>query len=129
MIASTDRWMPVSDESPAGTSVALRARTAVPRGEPPQPIARRSIDMRFPFVTQHRRSSLSWLGAALLVGSIATFGVAAPAHAADEPQPDPAGIATGDRTSVMDAGGNAFVVAEPPDASDPQKTKDFEDFK
>ena len=35
------------------------------------------------------------------------------ARAADEPQPDPAGIATGDRTSVMDAGGNAFVVAEP----------------
>ncbi len=85
--------------------------------------------MKFPFVTPHRRSSLSWLGAALLVGSIATFCIAAPTHAADEPQPDPAGIATGDRTSVVDAGGNAFVIAEPPDASDPQKTKDFEDFK
>ncbi len=85
--------------------------------------------MKFPFVTQHRRSSLSWLGAALLVGSVATLCVARPACAADEPQPDPAGIATGDRTSVVDAGGNAFVIAEPPDASDPQKTKDFEDFK
>ena len=29
---------------------------------------------------------------------------------ADEPQPDPAGIATGDKTSTSDAGGNSFVV-------------------
>ena len=35
--------------------------------------------------------------------------------AADEPKPDPAGVATGDRTSVYDAGGTSFVVAEPTD--------------
>ncbi|HEY3440137.1 MAG TPA: hypothetical protein VGK29_05275 [Paludibaculum sp.] len=32
-----------------------------------------------------------------------------------EPKPDPAGIATGDKTNVIDAGGNSFVVAEPED--------------
>src|SRR5262245_17012641 len=30
-----------------------------------------------------------------------------------DPSPDPAGIATGDRASVYDAGGNAFVPAQP----------------
>ena len=29
---------------------------------------------------------------------------------ADEPQPDPAGIATGDKTSTSDAGGTSFIV-------------------
>ena len=37
----------------------------------------------------------------------------------EEPKPDPAGIATGDKTTVVDAGGNAFVVAEPADKSAP----------
>src|ERR1700729_1743595 len=35
------------------------------------------------------------------------------------PQPDPAGIATGDRTSVTDAAGNPFVVPEPTDKTAP----------
>ena len=34
-------------------------------------------------------------------------------------QPDPAGIATGDKTNAVDAGGNAFVVAEPTDKAAP----------
>ena len=34
-------------------------------------------------------------------------------------QPDPAGIATGDKTNAVDAGGNAFVVPEPTDKADP----------
>lgn len=38
---------------------------------------------------------------------------------ADEPQPDPAGIATGDKTSTSDAGGNAFVVTAPTDKTAP----------
>jgi len=53
-------------------------------------------------------------------------------RADDEPKPDPAGIATGDKTSVVDAGGNAFVVAEPTDksASDyEQKKKDFDEYQ
>jgi hypothetical protein len=34
---------------------------------------------------------------------------------ADQPQPDPAGIATGDKTTTFDAGGNSYVVTEPTD--------------
>lgn len=51
---------------------------------------------------------------------------------ADDPKPDPAGIATGDKTNVVDAGGNAFVVAEPADKSAPnyaQGKKDADEFK
>ena len=50
----------------------------------------------------------------------------------DEPKPDPSGIATGDRASVFDAGGTAFVVAEPTDQKAPeyaQKKKDFDDYQ
>jgi Amt family ammonium transporter len=45
--------------------------------------------------------------------------------------PDPAGIATGDRSTVIDAAGNAFVVSEPTDKTAPdyaQKKKDYETF-
>jgi Amt family ammonium transporter len=45
--------------------------------------------------------------------------------AADEPKPDPAGTATGDRASVYDAGGTSFVVAEPADKT----ADDFADKK
>ena len=38
---------------------------------------------------------------------------------ADETKPDPAGTATGDRTSAVDAAGNPFVVPEPTDPSAP----------
>src|SRR5215831_13348853 len=57
---------------------------------------------------------------------------AAPAAAASEPKPDPAGIATGDKSSVMDAGGNSFVVSEPTDKADPEfvkKKKDFDEYQ
>src|SRR5262245_65072585 len=52
-------------------------------------------------------------------------------RADDEPKPDPAGIATGDKTSVYDAGGTAFVVTEPTEktaADYVQKKKDFDDY-
>jgi hypothetical protein len=44
---------------------------------------------------------------------------------ADDPQPDPAGIATGDKTTTYDASGTSFVVSEPTDksAADYDKTK------
>ena len=54
----------------------------------------------------------------------------APAAAAQ--QADPAGIATGDKTNAVDAGGNAFVVAEPTDKADPDyaaKKKAFDEFQ
>jgi Amt family ammonium transporter len=49
---------------------------------------------------------------------------AAPAAPAPAPPPaeDPSGLATGDKTTVQDAGGNAFVPAAPAD-SDDAKTK------
>jgi Amt family ammonium transporter len=59
-------------------------------------------------------------------------GPAVVALAADEPQPDPAGIATGDRANAVDAAGTPFVVAEPTDKADPdyaQKKKDFDEYQ
>ena len=58
---------------------------------------------------------------------------AAPAAAAaSEPKPDPGGIVTGDKSNVIDAGGNSFVVSEPTDKADPdytKKRKEFEEFQ
>jgi Amt family ammonium transporter len=51
---------------------------------------------------------------------------------ADEPKPDPAGIATGDKTTAVDGAGNAFVVTEPTDKTAPdyaEKKKAYEEFK
>jgi hypothetical protein len=42
---------------------------------------------------------------------------------ADEPQPDPAGIATGDRNTTFDAGGNSFAVTAPTDKTAPDYAK------
>jgi len=59
---------------------------------------------------------------------------APPAAAAQppEPKPDPAGISTGDKSTVIDAGGNSFVVSEPTDKADPdygKKKKDFDEYQ
>jgi Amt family ammonium transporter len=51
---------------------------------------------------------------------------------AAEPLSDPAGIATGDKSSTLDAGGTSFVVAEPTDKSAPDYAKNkkaFDDFQ
>src|SRR5947209_7321780 len=51
---------------------------------------------------------------------------------ADDPKPDPAGIAIGDKTNAVDAGGTAFMVSEPTDPKAPdyaKAKKDFDDFK
>ena len=48
------------------------------------------------------------------------------------PKPDPAGIATGDKTNAVDGGGNSFVVSEPADKTAPtyqQAKKDFDEFQ
>lgn len=45
---------------------------------------------------------------------------------------DPAGIATGDKSNVVDAGGNSFVVSEPMDKSAPDyadKKKAYDEYK
>jgi Amt family ammonium transporter len=47
---------------------------------------------------------------------------------ADQTQPDPAGTATGDRSSAADAAGNPFVVPEPTDPTAPDYSKLKKDF-
>ncbi len=51
---------------------------------------------------------------------------------AQQSKPDPAGLATGDKTTVVDAGGNSFVVAQPTDKSAPnysQSKKEADEFQ
>jgi Amt family ammonium transporter len=47
---------------------------------------------------------------------------------ADQAQPDPAGTATGDKSSVVDAAGNPFVVPQPTDSTSPDYAKNKEAF-
>ena len=64
---------------------------------------------------------------------VAALSVAAlPCRADDQPKPDPAGIATGDKNSVVDAGGNPFVVPVPTDKNAPdyaKAKKDADDYQ
>ena len=79
-----------------------------------------------------RRTVTRAVIAGTLAASLVTLGTGSVCRADDEPKPDPAGIATGDRASVYDAGGNAFVVAEPTDKTAPdyaQKKKDFDEYQ
>jgi Amt family ammonium transporter len=55
-----------------------------------------------------------------------------PTVVAQEAQRDPAGTATGDKTSVADAGGNSFVVTEPTDKTAPDyadKKKAYDEYQ
>jgi ammonium transporter, Amt family len=55
-----------------------------------------------------------------------------PAVAEETAKPDPAGIATGDKTNALDAAGTPFVVSEPTDPKDPdfaKKKKDYEEYQ
>jgi Amt family ammonium transporter len=67
-----------------------------------------------------------------LLALCAGFFTFTPLRAQDAPKPDPAGIATGDKTNVVDAGGSSFMVAEPTDKASPDyatNKKAFDDFK
>jgi ammonium transporter, Amt family len=57
------------------------------------------------------RSPRRWLWAVAVL--ILISGIPVPLRAAVDPQPDPTGAATGDRTSVTDAAGTAFVGTDP----------------
>src|ERR1700688_1673003 len=61
-----------------------------------------------------RLSFRSARAAILLGAALSTFCLAD-----DGPKPDPAGTATGDKTSVVDAAGNPFVPPEPTDKTSP----------
>jgi Amt family ammonium transporter len=72
---------------------------------------------------------------ALAVGVFLIRALGGPSIAAQtpaEPQPDPAGVATGDKSAAVDAGGNLFVVSEPADKADPDyaaKKKAFDEYQ
>jgi ammonium transporter, Amt family len=71
------------------------------------------------------------LGRATALWAIALIAGSLTVCFANDPKPDPAGIATGDRTNVLDAGGNAFVTSEP-DKNDPDyaaKKKVFDEYQ
>jgi ammonium transporter, Amt family len=75
--------------------------------------------------TPRRRAVLAAWAAAVLCVFWSSSGIVA------AQQPDPAGITTGDRTNAVDAGGNAFVVSEPTDKTDPDyaaKKKAFDEY-
>jgi ammonium transporter, Amt family len=68
---------------------------------------------------------------AILASAQILLFVPLPAHA-QQPQPDPAGVNTGDKNSATDAAGNPFVVPEPRDKSAPdypQAKKAFDDYQ
>src|SRR6476661_2960429 len=50
------------------------------------------------------------------------------ARAQAGPKPDPAGIATGDKSNAADAGGNSFTVSEPTDKTAPTYEKSKKEF-
>src|ERR1700681_3831859 len=83
------------------------------------------------FSVRSRRQLLSGVAIGMFFASLCISPTIALAQTA-EPQPDPAGIATGDKSSAVDAGGTAFVVSEPTDKADPDyaaKKKGFDEFQ
>jgi ammonium transporter, Amt family len=79
------------------------------------------------------RRTTRWILRALIALVIAPLlcGTASVALA-DQTQPDPAGTATGDRSSAADAAGNPFIVPAPTDPSAldyPKLKKDFDEFQ
>jgi len=76
--------------------------------------------------------SLASVGAKILLGLWLVAAVTAFSFADDGPKPDPAGTATGDKTTAVDAAGNPFVVPEPTDKTAPdyvKNKKDFDDYQ
>jgi len=69
--------------------------------------------MWMPIDPRDRRRSL----VALAVMLTLMLGGGTRGLAAEDPKPDPSGVATGDRALVYDAGGTAFAVAEPTDTA------------
>lgn len=80
-------------------------------------------------------SKLKFALSILLVGMMGAgilVSLSGACYAQDAPKPDPAGTATGDRTSVVDAAGNPFAVPEPTDKSAPDyaaQKKAFDEYQ
>jgi ammonium transporter, Amt family len=78
------------------------------------------------------RRSLLLSGAVAILATWMLGGLFTPSLGAQEVKPDPAGIATGDKTTATDAAGNPFVVPEPTDKTAPdysQNKKAFDDYQ
>ncbi|HMD54525.1 MAG TPA: hypothetical protein VKJ65_08255, partial [Phycisphaerae bacterium] len=89
----------------------------------------RSHKMRHAFAL--RKKSFLICALAIFAAAQILLTLPPPAHA-QQPQPDPAGVNTGDKTSATDAAGNPFVVPEPTDKSAPdypQAKKAFDDYQ
>jgi len=82
-----------------------------------------------------RRSLRQWLvasSATIVLVSGMLVGASAVSFADDGPKPDPAGTATGDKTTAVDAAGNPFVPVEPTDKTAPDyaaNKKAFDDYQ
>src|SRR5271155_4062078 len=93
----------------------------------------RSLPMQYAFLRRTTKwvfMSMSRSIAALVLAQILCGSMSV--AFADQAQPDPAGTATGDKTSVVDAEGNPFVVPAPTDTSAPdyaKSKKDFDEFQ
>src|SRR5277367_4419643 len=80
-----------------------------------------------------RESSRAWI--LKTVVALLLFGASAGATSsvfAQDTKPDPAGTATGDKSAMVDAAGNSFVVTEPKDKSAPDyatSKKAFDDYQ
>jgi Amt family ammonium transporter len=87
--------------------------------------------MRQPIGRRNLRLSLTKGAATVLLVAGLIAGSPMRCFADTAPQPDPAGVAAGDKTSVLDAAGNAFVPPTP-DSSSPnyaQQKKDYDDYQ
>jgi len=71
-------------------------------------------------------------GVMMLLAVLVLGGLGTQSLRAEEPQRDPAGTATGDKTSAADAGGISFVVSEPTDKTAPDyadKKKAYDEYQ
>lgn len=94
------------------------------RGRPVQVLLFVSILIAFVFMLMMRP--------AVAEETPSSGGAQATVAQAPVPKPDPAGIATGDKTNALDAAGNPFVVSEPTDTKAPdyaEKKKAFDEYQ
>jgi len=73
-----------------------------------------------------------WACTAVFLAAASLAVLPASCRADDTRKPDPSGIATGDKTTAVDAAGNPFVVPEPTDktaADYPKNKRDFDDYQ
>src|SRR5215510_8660783 len=83
-------------------------------------------------VKKRSRFSLFCRSTVMIFAVLAIGGFLTTGFADDGPAPDPSGTATGDKTVTIDAAGNPFVVAAPPDPSAPDyadKKRAYDEYK